>query len=316
MSRLALLTTLVPAALVWTALVAAAADPPAPTTRPATAATGPAAVVRVMSFNIRYGTARDGDDHWDRRKAFLVDTIRAYDPDLLGTQEVLAGQADFLRQQLPGYGFVGTGRDDGARGGEFSPVMFRTDRFDLLASGQIWLSETPAKVGSKGWDAALPRVATWAKLRDHRSGAALLFLNTHWDHVGRTARVESGKVMRRLVDEQRAGTLPVVVTGDFNSTEDSEQYRTLTAGAGGGGAGVRLADAFREVYPKPGPDEASFHAFKGTRAGQRIDWILHSPELTATAAAIDRTQKDGRYPSDHYPVTADLVFRGEPGVRQ
>ena len=192
-----------------------------------------------MSFNIRYGTAKDGEDRWENRQGMLLDTIRAYAPDVLGMQEVLASQADFLREKLPEYGFCGGGRDDGKRGGEFSPVMYRKDRFELLASGQWWLSPTPEKVGSKGWDAALPRIVTWAKLKHRGSGAELLMFNTHWDHVGNTARVESGKLMRRLIDEKR-GDLPVIVTGDFNSTETTPQYATLTAGDD---AGVRLIDA-------------------------------------------------------------------------
>ena len=268
---------------------------------------GPA--VRVMSFNIRYGTAKDGEDRWEKRQDLLVDTIRAYTPDLLGMQEVLAAQADFLREKLPGYGFCGTGRDDGKRAGEFSPIMFRKDRFDLLDSGQWWLSPTPDKVASKGWDAALPRIVTWAKLKDRKAGVDVLMFNTHWDHVGNVARVESGKLMRKLMakkHEEAGGDLPVIVTGDFNSTEETPQYRTLTASDD---VGVRLTDAYRETHPQRKADEASFHAFKGTREGLRIDWILHSPEWTATGAAIDHRQKDGHYPSDHYPVTAELELK-------
>jgi endonuclease/exonuclease/phosphatase family metal-dependent hydrolase len=263
--------------------------------------------VRVMSFNIRYGTAKDGEDSWDKRQDFLVDTIRAYNPDLLGTQEVLADQADFLQQRLPEYGFVGGGRDDGQRKGEYSPIHYRKDRFELLAHGQWWLSPTPEKVGSKGWDAALPRVVTWARLKDRPSGKTILFYNTHWDHMGRQARVESGKLMRRLIEDNRGDSdLPVIVTGDFNSTEETEQYRALTAGDG---AGVKLIDAYRGIHPQRKPDEASFNGFKGMRDGLRIDWVLHSPQWVAKGAAIDRTTRNGRTPSDHYPVTAELELK-------
>jgi endonuclease/exonuclease/phosphatase family metal-dependent hydrolase len=224
-------------------------------------------------------------------------------------QEVLAEQADFLREKMPAYRFVGAGRDDGKRAGEFSPIMFKSDRFELLASGQWWLSPTPEKVASKGWDAALPRIVTWARLKERGSGVTLLMFNTHWDHVGNVARVESGKLMRRLVDEKRGGEdVPVIVTGDFNSNEDTPQYRTL-GGDDGGAAATRLIDAYREVHAQRKGDEASFHAFKGTREGSRIDWILHSPQWTAKSAAIDHTQKNGRYPSDHYPVTAELELK-------
>ena len=264
--------------------------------------------VRVMSFNIRYGTAKDGENHWDKRQDFVIDTIKAYNPDLLGGQEVLAEQADFLKDKLPDYGFVGGGRDDGQRKGEFSPVMFRKDRFELLAHGQWWLSPTPEKVGSKGWDAALPRVVTWARLKDRPSGTTLLFYNTHWDHMGVTARVESGKLMRKLIDDAVGGdgNVPVIVTGDFNSTEETEQYRSLTVGDG---KGQKLIDAYRVIHPQRKDDEASFNGFKGTKKGLRIDWVLHSPHWDAKGAAIDRTERDGRTPSDHYPVTAELELK-------
>jgi endonuclease/exonuclease/phosphatase family metal-dependent hydrolase len=279
--------------------------------RPAFAADRPTSgapvTVRVMSFNIRYGTAKDGEDRWEKRQDFLVETIRAYNPDLLGTQEVLAEQADFLKQRLPEYGFVGAGRDDGQRKGEFSPIMFRSDRYELLAHGQWWLSPTPEKVGSRGWDAALPRVVTWARLKDRPSGVTILYYNTHWDHQGNVARVESGKLMRKLIEDSRGDAeLPVIVTGDFNSTEETPQYKSLTVGDG---TGLKLMDAYREVHPQHKGDEASFNGFKGTKQGMRIDWVLHSPQWTAKGAAIDRTERNGHTPSDHYPVTAELELK-------
>jgi endonuclease/exonuclease/phosphatase family metal-dependent hydrolase len=262
--------------------------------------------VRVMSFNIRYGTAKDGEDHWDKRRDFLVETIKKYDPDLLGMQEVLAEQADFLRQQLPNYGFAGGGRDDGKLKGEFSPVMFKKDRFELLAHGMWWLSPTPEKVGSKGWDAALPRIITWARLKDRKTDATLLWFNTHWDHIGNTARVESGKLMRKLIEDNGGPDQPTIVTGDFNSTELTPQYKSLTVGDG---SGLKLIDAYREVHPQVEENEASFNGFKGTTKGLRIDWILHSPQWVTKGASIDRTQRNGHTPSDHYPVTAELELK-------
>src|SRR5689334_17232321 len=132
--------------------------------------------VRVMSFNIRNSRAKDGENAWDyKRKVLFVATIRAYDPDLLGMQEVLLDQAEYLKKELSEYGFAGVGRDDGKEAGEFSPVMFRKARFELVDWGTYWLSETPEKVGSKGWDAALPRIMTWAKLKDKTTGGTILY---------------------------------------------------------------------------------------------------------------------------------------------
>lgn len=281
------------------------AEEPLPTSRPAQPK-----FMRIMSFNIRYGTAKDGDDAWDKRKTFLADTVKAFDPDLLGTQEVLHAQAEYLKEALPGYGFVGRARDDGKEKGEYSPIMYRKARFDPTDSGQFWLSETPNEVGSKGWDAALPRICTWVLLKDKATGGAVLYFNSHWDHIGKVARRESGKLMRRRIEQQTAktketggGALSVVVTGDFNSTEDTDAYKALL---GEDGAAPRLLDSYREAHAERKPDEASFHSFTGKRQGSRIDFILHSPDWAAARSDIDYTAKDGRYPSDHFPVTAVL----------
>jgi endonuclease/exonuclease/phosphatase family metal-dependent hydrolase len=263
------------------------------------------AALRVMTFNIRYASAADGENAWDKRKELLLATIRAFDPDLLGTQEVLAEQADFLAEHLAGYTLVGVGRDDGKRRGEFSAILLRIKRFELLASGTFWLSETPEVAGSKSWDSSLPRIATWARLRDRAAGGReLVFLNTHWDHRGDEARTQSGKIIRKWLAENARGAA-VVVTGDLNVADSHAGYRSLVDPAGGE---PRLADAYRVVHPGEQQDEATFHGFSGRRSGRRIDFILVSRQLDAREAAIDRTSRDGRYPSDHFPVTAVLRY--------
>ncbi|QDU19955.1 endonuclease/exonuclease/phosphatase family protein [Urbifossiella limnaea] len=253
--------------------------------------------VRVMSFNVRYGTARDGDDHWDRRKDFLAATIAAFDPDLLGTQETLAFQRDFLAEKLKTHAAVGVGRDDGKERGEMAALFYRTARFEKLAGGTFWLSETPDRV-SKGWDAALPRVATWVKLKDRTDATPVLFLNTHFDHMGKKARHESAKLLRAKVVELGAGCR-VVVTGDFNAGEDSDPYKALFDPAGG------LVDTFRVKHPTRGKAEGTFSGFEpAATTGPRIDWIAAGRNWHVIDAGIDRTAKGGRVPSDHFPVTA------------
>jgi endonuclease/exonuclease/phosphatase family metal-dependent hydrolase len=259
--------------------------------------------LRVMSFNIRYGSAKDGADHWEKRRELLFSTIEAFKPDLLGGQEVEAFQADELRERLKGYGFVGAGRDDGKLKGEMTPIYFRADRFEKLDEGHFWLSETPEKPGSKGWDTSLPRIASWVKLRDKAAKREFTFLNTHFDHRGKVARLESAKLVRKRL-EALAGKAPVVVTGDFNSGEGSEPYQALV-----GGDGLKLTDSYRAVHPTRAKDEGTAHGFKGGRTGARIDWILHTEHFTPTAATIDHTSKDGRYPSDHFAVTAVLRWK-------
>jgi endonuclease/exonuclease/phosphatase family metal-dependent hydrolase len=264
--------------------------------------------LRVMSFNIRYGTANDGENAWPKRRDYLIEVIREFDPDLLGTQEVLASQADFLAEKLADYTLVGVGRDDGKRRGEFSAALYKKARFEPVDSGTFWLSETPDKPGSKSWDSSLPRVATWVRLRDKQAdGRELLWLNTHWDHRGRQARVEAGKLIRRWINEHAAGS-PTILTGDLNVPEDNEGFRALVTSEGE----PRLFDAYRKLHPEAQPDEGTFHGFNGGTRGRRIDFVLGTAELRVTEADILRASRAGLYPSDHYPVTAVLSIPAKP----
>jgi len=260
--------------------------------------------LRVMSFNIRYGTARDGENAWTKRAELLLKTIRGFDPDLLGTQEVLAMQAEFLTNELPGYRFVGVGRDDGKRSGEFSAVMFKSERFEPVGEGTFWLSETPEEPGSKSWDSSLPRIVTWVKLRDRKvGGRELFFVNTHWDHIGNKARTESGAIIRRWLSEKTHG-LPTIVTGDLNVREDHPGIKALLATD----SEPQLRDVFRALHAERADDEATFHGFSGRTRGGRIDFIFATTNLTPREASIDHTSTDNRFPSDHFPVTAVLEY--------
>lgn len=265
--------------------------------------------VRVMSFNIRYGTAEDGENRWELRREFVAETVRAFRPDLLGTQETLAFQRDFLAEKLPGFECVSAGRDDGRERGEMAALFFRSARFERLDAGHFWLSETPDQPGSKSWDSALPRIVTWVRLRDRERRAAppLTYFNTHFDHRGEQARRESARLLRRRVDAA-AATGPVVVTGDFNAAEESEPYRLFFRPQGG--EADLLADTFRVANPTRSPHEGTFSGFRaGSDSGARIDWIAASRHFRVLQASIDRTARDGRTPSDHYPVTAVLAPR-------
>lgn len=169
--------------------------------------------IRAMTFNIRLDTAADGPNAWPHRQDMVADLIRYEAPDVVGLQEVLLHQKEMLEGALADYSFVGVGRDDGAETGEFSPLGWRTDRFDLVDSGTFWLSPTPELPG-KGWDAAYPRIATWAMLRDRGSGQLIRVLNTHFDHVGFRAKLESAAALAQWVGREN---MPTIVLGDFNS---------------------------------------------------------------------------------------------------
>lgn len=269
-------------------------------------AEGTGDAVRVMSFNVRYGTANDGENHWDKRKDFLADTIRAFDPDLLGTQETLDFQRDHVAAALPGHEAWGVGREDGAAKGEMCVLFFRRDRFEKIDGGHFWLSESPETAGSKSWDSSLPRMVSWVKLRDRRAPDAppILYLNTHFDHRGTQARIESSRLLRARVASTGADCR-VIATGDFNAGEGSEPYQALFGAVEGRDS--PLVDAYRVAHPKPAADEGTFSGFRATSTGgPRIDWIAMSRDWRVVETHIDRTARDGRTPSDHFPVTAVL----------
>jgi endonuclease/exonuclease/phosphatase family metal-dependent hydrolase len=276
----------------------AAGQPPANDQAPAE--------LRVMSYNIRYGTASDGVNHWDRRKEWLAETIKAFGPDLLGTQETIGFQRDYLAQQLPDYAVLGVGRDDGKEQGEMMALYYREDRFEKLAEGHFWLSETPEVAGSKSWDSSLPRMVSWVKLRDRRSGQRrpLVFFNTHFDHRGPEARLQSARLLRKQIREL-GKDCAVLVTGDFNAGEGSAPYQALFAQIDDQTSPVR--DCFRLAHPERGRNEGTANGFAaGQTSGARIDWIAASSEFEVKSIEIDRTQRDGRTPSDHFAVKAVL----------
>lgn len=252
--------------------------------------------VWAMSFNVRQDTATDGADAWPNRREFVASTVRLHRPDVVGLQEPLAHQFEYLRETLPGYGWVGVGRLGGDEG-EFSPVGYRRDRFDCLDSETFWLSETPAEAGSVGWDASHARVVTWVRLRDRERGAEFHHYNTHFDHTGASARRESaGLLCERLPDGD------VVVTGDLNCEPGSPPYRLLV---GGEDAPLRDAKAVAR-HGHHGP-EGTFHEFTG-EPGPRIDYVLVSPSIEVRQHATLADRRDGRYPADHFPVLAELQF--------
>ncbi len=259
------------------------------------------APVRLMSFNIRYGTAQDGENVWPARRQLVFETIQANAPDIIGLQEVLAFQAQELCEALPDYRFVGVGRDDGAHQGEFVPIMYRRRIFELVDCGYLWLSELTDRPGIKGWDAACPRMLTWTRLGFKRSPLNSVYVvNTHFDHVGKRSRLESARIVRQLTDT--LGGKPVIVMGDFNCGPGSPPYNVLTEDRG------NLAE-LRDTHVALGHSEigaGTFNAFRGERTGRRIDWILFNRRFRALQSDIDRRDFGGRYPSDHFPATTTL----------
>tara|TARA_B100000945_G_scaffold233965_1_gene190256 strand:- start:317 stop:1183 length:867 start_codon:yes stop_codon:yes gene_type:complete len=259
--------------------------------------------LQVMSFNIRFDNPRDGLDNWKFRATKVSAMFAKHDIGIAGLQEVKHHQLTWLKQALPDYGFVGVGRDDGKKKGEYAPLAYRKSDFELQESETIWLSETPAEVGSKGWDAALPRIATFAVLRHSESGAKLLAGSVHYDHVGVKARKNSGAVLAKYISNRLSDmTLSaVIVAGDFNCLPDSEPFKAVEA------AGV-MVDSFRLTDRRVGP-QSTWNGFRAVQPGRRIDYVFVNKGVTVLGHLIDDQQVQGRFPSDHLPVVVKLKLK-------
>ncbi len=269
----------------------------------------------ILSFNIRYGTANDGANSWLHRRDLVQQTIASYGPAIFGVQECLGEQAAQLRRAFPGYQFTGAGRNDGKQSGEMCAVFVDRTRYEVLDQGVFWLSETPDVPGSKGWDAALPRIATWVELQDLRDEARTLFVfNVHFDHVGSLAREKSAALLRLRLATIASGR-PVILMGDFNDPAGggTPSYRALTVGNQDDGLILHdtWSQASREQRMR---GEGTFHGFSGEATRGRIDWILTSPHLAVIDAGIDRGQRNGKYPSDHFAVWAKLQIETAPAA--
>jgi endonuclease/exonuclease/phosphatase family metal-dependent hydrolase len=253
----------------------------------------------VMTFNIRYGTAKDGENAWPARRDMLFDVIRDANPDLIGVQEALDFQIDEIMAAVPGYAVVGVGRDDGGRKGEYSAILFRRERFQVAEAGTFWFSDTPSVPGSKSWGNQITRICSWARFID-RDGRGFYHYNLHLDHQSQPSR-ERGTVLLRGRIDTRAFPDPVIVTGDFNVGESNPALTTLTAA----GAGAPpFVDTFRILHPQE-KDAGTFSSFKfGNHGTDKIDYVLVQPSAEVMAAEIVRTSRNNRYPSDHFPVTA------------
>lgn len=291
--------------------------------------------LRVMSFNVRYGTADDGDNRWELRQELLQQTIRAFGPELLGTQETFPFQSQSIQQHLPHLEIVGRDRNPASPNDkEQCAILFDRRRFDKVAEGHFWLSQTPDQAGSKDWDSSLPRMASWVRLWDRQTDRVFLFVNTHFDHRSAEARAEGATVLFRRIEllsaDENGGRVPVILAGDFNCDIHSPPYQNLLhpqaenaqdekTGDGESRSRLKLQDTFAVVHPDRTTNVGTFNGFQGRSDGARIDWILASEDWECVSAEIDTThlapQDSGesdqatsfkRYPSDHFPVTAIL----------
>lgn len=265
------------------------------------------ALVRVMTFNIRYDNPGDGENAWPNRIDFVASAINFHKADIVGVQEALRHQVDELAAWLPGFSWFGVGRDDGVDAGEFMAVFYRPERFDMLEHDTFWLSETPDKPGI-GWDAACNRVVTWAKFRDTVDDREFYHFNTHFDHMGATARRESALLLLDRI-AAIAGNFPVTVTGDFNSRPGDEPIRIILDGPSGDSS-LRLYDTkVHSNHPHHGPSGTwSGFMSPGNPGDEPIDYIFFKNAVTVEYHGTLSDTFDGRFPSDHMPVLAEVRY--------
>ena len=266
----------------------------------ATARSCPAAEIRAMTYNIRLDLVEDGANAWPYRRNELIGQVELLRPDVFGMQEVVSNQRRDMMAALPGFAFVGVGRDDGKDAGEYSPLGIRKAAFRVGSSGTFWLSPTPDRP-SKGWDAAYTRIATWAHLAHRASGASVLALSTHWDNEGLVARREGAALIARWIAANRRPGEHVLLLGDFNATMAEDSLKQLTdAGLVDSRAVAREvlggSTTYNDFKPLPAADEAP------------IDHIMVGPEWRVRRNATVAYHVSGKVPSDHFPVVADLAL--------
>lgn len=257
--------------------------------------------VKWGTFNVRYDNPADSMNNWQYRKDRVADFVKSQNLDVVGMQEVLHNQLEDLKARLPEYTEVGVGRDDGKTQGEYSPLFFKKDRFDLLDSNTFWLSQYPDSVGFIGWDGACTRIATWAKLKDKNSGRIIMAVNTHFDHVGTEARTKSALLIIDKIKEI-VGEQPAVLTGDFNVSDKWDAYQTITTNE------FVMKDAFKIAEKKEGVDY-TFHDFGRIPddSCEKIDYIFVTPQIKVVDELIP-AETPGQFLSDHNPHVATLEF--------
>lgn len=254
---------------------------------------------KVMTYNIRLSLESDGPNAWEKRKENVAAMLQFHQPDIFGIQEGLPEQVDFLDQNLSNYTYIGVGRDDGARKGEFSAIYYDSVRFELIRTETFWLSPTP-DYPSKGWDAALPRICTYGLIEEISSKRQFLVFNTHFDHVGEKARLESVKLILNKMVRINEKNLPIILTGDLNLTPDEEPIKELFRNMNDSRA-VSKADPYGPFGTWNGFD------FNAT-LDRRIDYIAVNDKITVKKYAVLTDSANQNYLSDHLPVFVELFF--------
>lgn len=253
--------------------------------------------LKVMSYNIRMGSAKDGTNSWEFRYPATALMLEDQKPDVFGVQEAFNYQIRFIEDNFEDYDCVGVGRDDGKQKGEFMSIFWNKKTVKMIKWGTFWLSETPEKP-SMGWDAACKRTATWALMKDKKTGKQFYFVNTHLDHRGTEARKKGLELIVSRIAEINPKGYPMVLTGDFNVKPDNAALKDLDS---------KMQSA-RKIAPRT-DNHPTFNNWGKIKPDMVIDYIYVSG-FSACPEYHTVTEKYGtwKYVSDHYPITAKLIF--------
>ncbi|MGQ7870990.1 endonuclease/exonuclease/phosphatase family protein [Sunxiuqinia sp. sy24] len=258
-----------------------------------------AQTARVVSYNIRYNNPGDGENAWSNRKYLVTDLLRFHEADIIGLQEALYDQVTDISLQLPGFDQIGVGREDGKAKGEYSPIFYNSRKYQLKDHGWFWLSETP-NTPSMGWDAACKRICTYAWFEDYDKRKTFWVFNTHFDHVGDEARINSAQLILQNIDSLNTKKDPVILMGDFNLTPDSKPIERIE---------TQLYDSKKVSAQLPYGPEGTFNGFDfNSPLKNRIDYIFVKGKVEVKKYGVLTDSFEKRYPSDHLPVLVELEF--------
>lgn len=254
-----------------------------------------------MSYNIRYANENDGENSWSKRKEFITNQLKFYEPVIFGVQEAVLEQLEHFKENLENYNYVGVGRDDGKVAGEFSAIFYKEGEVEVLEHNTFWLSPTPNEV-SVGWDAALPRVCTYAKMKLKEPGLTFYVFNTHFDHIGEKARRESSKLILQKIKDLNSEELPVILMGDLNLEPETESVQIIAS---------EMNDSKLVSQKVSFGPVGTYNGYEfGKPASRRIDYIFTSKNnIEVIKYGVLTDSKELKYPSDHFPILVQLQFR-------
>jgi endonuclease/exonuclease/phosphatase family metal-dependent hydrolase len=263
----------------------------------------PSNEVKVMTFNIRVDTILDGFHRWKQRKQLVVDTIKSNAADVIGLQEAEMDQVQLIQYAMPQYKSYAVGRNDGRRKGETCAIFYRKDRFMVLESDTFWFSDTPTVPGTKDWGNLWPRICSWVHLLDKTTRTGFYVYNVHMDNLSQRSREKSADMLADKIAARRTQD-PFIVMGDFNMSSDNPAMQHLQK-VGYKAAFSGTVDAWSSVHFRE-PRVGTRHGFHGRTSGPMIDHIRLCDNIVPLEATVDQRNFDGKYPSDHFPVTAKV----------